>query len=281
MSNNKITSWDKVLLARNAARPTAQSVINHLFPGIIMLHGDRLFKDDKAVIGGIAMFEGSPVTVIGIEKGVITSEKIIRNFGMPHPEGYRKALRLMKQAEKFKRPIITIIDTPGAYPGIDAERRGQARAIADNLQAMMMLEVPIIAVVLSEGGSGGALGIGVADKILMFENSIYSILSPEGFASILFKDSTKAKEAAELMKLTAGDLLDLKIIDEIILEGSGLHIQTKTGFSNLEKSLKKNLSQLLKQNSEKLLNNRYDKFRNMGMHQILKEEIVDEDKTDN
>lgn len=279
MSDKKTTlsSWERVLLARHSDRPTAKTLIKTLFPDFVELHGDRSFSDDKAVIGGLAMYNNIPITVIGIEKGITTQEKIRANFGMPHPEGYRKALRLMQQAEKFNRPIITIIDTPGAYPGIGAEERGQHFAIANNLKEMMLFTVPIITIVLGEGGSGGALAIGVADKILMFENSIYAILSPEGFASILFKDSTKAKEAAEVMKITAKDLLDFGIADEIIEEGEGLHLYEKTGFTNLDKSLKKNLNNLLKLDTKTLTNNRYNKYRKLGKFVTLQEEKANED----
>lgn len=276
MNKDKVSGWERVLLARHANRPTAQYLIKDLFPDFIELHGDKHFSDDKAVIGGIAMYNNMPITVIGIEKGITTQEKIARNFGMPHPEGYRKALRLMKQAEKFNRPIITIIDTPGAYPGVGAEERGQHYAIANNLKEMIMLKVPIITIVLGEGGSGGALAIGVGDKILMFENSVYAILSPEGFASILFKDSTRAKEAAEVMKLTADDLFDFKIVDEIIKEGEGLHIHNKEGFNNLDKAIKKHLNKLLKLSESELLNNRYEKYRRIGQFITLEEEITNE-----
>lgn len=256
--------WERVKLARSQDRPTAISLINQLFPDFIELHGDRQFGDDAAIIGGIASLDGIPVTIIAEEKGKNTEDKIKRNFGMPHPEGYRKALRLMKQAEKFNRPIITIIDTPGAYPGIGAEERGQAQAIALNLKELMNLKTPIIVVILGEGGSGGALAIGVGDYILMFENAIYSILSPEGFASILFKDSTKAKEAAVHMKLTADDLKEFKVIDEIIQEGKGLNIEPEVGMSALRKSLTKQLTKLLKQSVDTLTEKRYIKFRHMG-----------------
>src|SRR5690554_2313338 len=206
------SAWDTVKLARHPERPTSIDLINYLFTDFMELHGDRQFSDDHSIIGGIGFLGKVPVTIIAQEKGVKTEEKIKRNFGMPHPEGYRKALRLMKQAEKFNRPIITIIDTPGAYPGIGAEKRGQAGAIAVNLQEMFNLKTPIISVVLSEGGSGGALAIGVADRIAMFENAIYSILSPEGFAAILYKDNTLASQAAELMKITAKDLKEFRIV---------------------------------------------------------------------
>jgi acetyl-CoA carboxylase carboxyl transferase subunit alpha len=256
--------WEKVKQARSTDRPTANAVIAALFPDFIELHGDRLFSDDAAIIGGIATLDGKPVTIIAEEKGKNTEDKIKRNFGMPHPEGYRKALRLMKQAEKFNRPIITIIDTPGAYPGIGAEERGQAQAIALNLKELMNIKVPIVVVVLGEGGSGGALAIGVGDYIMMFENAIYSILSPEGFASILFKDSSKAKEAAVHMKLTAEDLKELKVIDEIILEGKGLHVEPEIGLHNLKNALSKQLKKLKKMTKESLLDKRYEKFRKMG-----------------
>lgn len=258
------TAWSKVKLARDPKRPTSQLVIQSLFSEFIELHGDRLYKDDPAMVCGIGFFEHEPVTIIAQEKGVDTEEKIKRNFGMPHPEGYRKALRLMKQAEKFNRPIITIIDTPGAYPGIGAEERGQARAIALNLQEMMSLTVPIIVVVLSEGGSGGALAIGVGDEVLMFENSIYSILSPEGFASILYKDSNLAEQAAEIMKITAADLYDLKVIDKVIYEGEGLHIDQETGIRHLRQEIARALNKFKKLSKEELLNNRYQKYRKMG-----------------
>ncbi|HLT00139.1 MAG TPA: acetyl-CoA carboxylase carboxyltransferase subunit alpha [Acholeplasma sp.] len=256
--------WERVKLARSTDRPTASKVIEKLFPDFIEFKGDRLFSDDAAIIGGIASINNVPVTIIAEEKGTNTEDKIKRNFGMPHPEGYRKALRLMKQAEKFKRPIITIIDTPGAYPGLGAEERGQAGAIALNLKESMNLKTPIIVVILGEGGSGGALAIGIGDEILMFENSIYSILSPEGFASILFKDSTKAKEAAVHMKLTADDLKELHIIDEIINEGKGLNVEPDVGLNNLKKALIKHLSKLKKESIDVLLAKRYKKFRRMG-----------------
>jgi len=261
------SAWEIVKLARHPKRITSRTLLDHLVTDFIELKGDRLFKDDQSIIGGIAKFNAMPVTVIAQEKGKDTTDKIKHNFGMPHPEGYRKAIRLMRQAEKFNRPIITIIDTPGAYPGIEAEERGQARAIAQNLFDMMSLTVPIIVIVLSEGGSGGALAIGVGDRILMFENAIYSILSPEGFASILYKDSSKAEEAATIMKLTAKDLQSFKIIDDIILEKDGLHEDPSFGIHNLKKQLTKHLNQLLKQNKKTLLENRYQKFRNIGVYQ--------------
>ncbi len=259
--------WQKVKLARSTERPTASELIKRLFPDFIELHGDRLFGDDQAIIGGIGSIGNIPVTIIAEEKGTNTEDKIKRNFGMPHPEGYRKALRLMQQAEKFKRPIITVIDTPGAYPGLGAEERGQAQAIALNLKQLMELKTPIIVVVLGEGGSGGALAVGIGDEILMFENAIYSILSPEGFASILFKDSSKAKEAAVLMKMTAPDLLSFGIIDQIIPEGLGLDQEPQIGFHNLEKTIIDQLKKLMKTPIDKLLSNRYLKFRKMGVYE--------------
>ena len=265
MSKTK-TVWDIVQLARHPKRMTSRTLIDELFSEFIELKGDRLFKDDQSIIGGIGKINGKAVTIIAEEKGMDTKDKIKHNFGMPHPEGYRKALRLMKQAEKFNRPILTIIDTPGAYPGIEAEERGQARAIALNLFEMMKLTVPVIVIILSEGGSGGALAIGVGDYICMFENAIYSVLSPEGFASILFKDSSKAEKAAEMMKLTAKDLLELNIIDEIIKEKEGLHENPSYGLENLKKLIGKNLTKLSKTSKEVLLQNRYDKFRNMGIY---------------
>ncbi len=269
--NLEKTAWDIVKLARHPKRMTSRTCIDLLFTDFIELKGDRLFKDDQSIIGGIAKFNLIPVTVIAEEKGKDTEDKIKHNFGMPHPEGYRKALRLMKQAEKFNRPIITIIDTPGAYPGIEAEERGQARAIAANLFEMMKLNVPIIVIILSEGGSGGALAIGIGDYICMFENAIYSILSPEGFASILFKDSSEAKRAAELMKLTAKDLLEFKVIDQIILEQEGLHENPDFGIEELKKHVLKNLNRLMKQNKDQLLDNRYNKFRNIGIYKEIGE----------
>ena len=217
----KLTAWDRVLLARHQLRPTAIDYINYMSSDFIELRGDRLYRDDKSIIAGIGTIDGQVFTIIAHQKGRSLEDNLERNFAMPHPEGYRKALRLMKQAEKFKRPIITIIDTPGAFPGIGAEERGQGHAIANNLFEMSQLTVPIISVVIGEGGSGGALALGFANKILMLENSIYSILSPEGYASILWKDASKAPEAAEVMKLTSYDLEEFNIIDGIIREPLG------------------------------------------------------------
>lgn len=261
---SKITAWDRVMLARKMERPKALDYINEIFEDFIELHGDRNFGDDKAIIGGIAVLEGKPVTVIGEQKGKKAKENMERNFGMPNPEGYRKALRLMKQAEKFNRPIITFIDTPGAYPGMGAEERGQGEAIAKNIFEMSKLEVPIICVVIGEGSSGGALAIAVGDRIVMLENAIYSILSPEGFASILYKDSNKAKEATEDMKATAKDLKSFGIIDKIIKEPEdGAEKDFESVVKELKSYIKKSLKELNKLTKEELVNERYEKFRTM------------------
>ena len=257
--------WQRVRLARHPKRPTASKVIQDLFPDFLELHGDRQFGDDASIVAGLATFHGQPVTVIAQEKGTNTDEKIKRNFGMPHPEGYRKALRFMKQAAKFHRPIICLIDTPGAYPGIGAEERGQAQAIAYNLFEMIDLPTQIVGVVLSEGGSGGALAIGVGDALFMLENAIYSIISPEGFASILFKDSTQAKKAASLMKLTADDLLSYKIIDGIIPEAElGFQEDIPLTMKALDKTLHKTITSLQKKSMDTLLKQRYHRFRSFG-----------------
>lgn len=248
------TPYEKVMLARDKDRIKITDYIDALFDDFVELKGDGITGEDSAILGGIASFHGIPVTVIGHKKGATTEENIDCNFGMASPEGYRKAARLMKQAEKFNRPVITIVDTPGAYPGLMAEANGQANAIAENLALMSSLKVPIIAVITGEGSSGGALGIAVADRVFMLENAVYSILSPEGFASILWKDSKKADEAATLMKLTASELLNYGIIDGIIGEGSKLII-------NMDEMIYGELTSLLKQKEESLLKNRYKKFR--------------------
>lgn len=248
------TPYEKVMLARDKDRLKITDYIDALFDDFIELKGDGIAGEDSAILGGIASFHGIPVTVIGHKKGATTEENIDCNFGMASPEGYRKAARLMKQAEKFNRPVITIVDTPGAYPGLMAEANGQANAIAENLALMSSLKVPIIAVITGEGSSGGALGIAVADRVFMLENAVYSILSPEGFASILWKDSKKADEAATLMKLTATELLNYGIIDGIIGEGSKLII-------NMDEMISRELTELTKLKEETLLKNRYKKFR--------------------
>ena len=257
----KITAWDRVCIARAIDRPTALDYIENVFDEFIELHGDRCFKDDKAMVCGIATLKEKNYTIIAEQKGRNTKENIERNFGMPNPESYRKAIRFMKQAEKFKRPVITFIDTKGAYPGIGAEERGQGWAIAKSMMTMADLKVPIISIVIGEGSSGGALAIGISDKIFMLENSVYSILSPEGYASILWKDGTKAKEAAEIMKITARDLYEFKVIDKVIKE-------QKQDLKGLSKEIKKeilsSIKELEKLNIEQLIEKRYYKFRNMG-----------------
>ncbi len=266
MSDLMNTAWEKVKLARHPKRPTAQRLIKDLFPDFIELKGDRLYADDPSILAGIGTLGGTVMTIIAEEKGGSTEEKIKHNFGMPHPEGYRKANRLMRQAEKFGRPILCMIDTPGAYPGIGAEERGQASAIATNLKDMMGLKTPIIVVVLSEGGSGGALAIGVGDYIMMFENSIYAILSPEGYASIIYKDSQKADVAAHLMKLTAEDLASFGVIDEIIHEHEGLHVDPDFGIEQLKNAVIEQTKRLSKRSISALLTARYEKFRRMGVY---------------
>ncbi len=259
------SAWDKVKLTRLAERPKTLDYIENIFDDFIELHGDREFGDDKAIVGGIATLDGMPVTIIGEQKGKKSKENIERNFGMPQPEGYRKAVRLMKQANKFNRPIITFIDTPGAYPGIGAEQRGQGEAIATSMLEMSMFSVPIITIVIGEGSSGGALAIGIGDKIVMLENSIYCILSPEGFASILYKDASKSKEAAENMKITAQDLYELKVIDKIIKEPEGgAQNDIKMVSKEIKQYLNETIKKLQKQTKEELIENRYKKFRKIN-----------------
>ena len=274
---SKLTSWDRVLLARHVKRPGTQDVINYLFEDFIELSGDRLYEDDQAIIGGLALFEDQPLTIIGQRKGKNTEDNIKNNFGMPHPEGYRKALRLMKQAEKFNRPIITFIDTPGAFPGIGAESRGQAMAIANNLYEMSDLKVPLIAFILGEGGSGGALAIGVGNRVFMMENSIYSILSPEGYASILWKDAKKAKEASEVMKLTSYDLKEFGIIDGIIQEPiGGAHHEPIKMYEAIYRTLRDTLRELNDMSRFELATERYNKYRKMGFLQRFNYENLQE-----
>ncbi len=262
--SNQLTPWDKVLEARSAKRPTARDYIPYIAREFYELHGDRAFRDDGAIIGGIGMFGRQPVTVIGQQKGRTTKENIKRNFGMPYPEGYRKALRLMKQAEKFKRPIICFVDTPGAYCGIGAEERGQGEAIARNLFEMADLKVPILSVVLGEGGSGGALALAVANEVWMMENAIYSVLSPEGFASILWKDAKLAPEAAGVMKVTAGDLKEMGIIDRVLLE---YPVATMDNLRRVALYMKRKMAGFLleygKHTEEELVSERYERFRRM------------------
>lgn len=259
------SAWEKVEIARNPKRKTSLDYINEIFDDFIELHGDRAFKDDKAIVCGLARIGKQNYTIIAEQKGRTTKENIERNFGMPNPESYRKAIRFMKQAEKFNRPIITFIDTKGAYPGIGAEERGQGEAIAKSMFEMARLTVPVIAIVIGEGSSGGALAIGVANKVFMLENSIYSILSPEGYSSILWKDSSRYKEAAEKMKLTADDLYNLKVIDKVIKEPDGeIEESFKMVANNLKKEIELSISEMKKLSKEEIKEDRYVKFRNMG-----------------
>ncbi|OAW97507.1 acetyl-CoA carboxylase carboxyltransferase subunit alpha [Staphylococcus epidermidis] len=260
-----LKSWDRVQIARLPERPTTLDYIPYIFDSFIELHGDRSFRDDPAMIGGIGYLDGKSVTVIGQQRGKDTKDNIYRNFGMAHPEGYRKALRLMKQAEKFNRPIFTFIDTKGAYPGKAAEERGQSESIAKNLMEMASLTVPVIAVVIGEGGSGGALGIGISNRVLMLENSTYSVISPEGAAALLWKDSNLAQIAAETMKITALDLLDLGIIDEVINEPlGGAQKDEEVQALSIKKMFLKHLNELKQLTPEELANDRFEKFRKIG-----------------
>jgi len=260
-----LTAWDKVSIARLVERPTSLDYINRIFDSFMELHGDRYYGDDSAIVGGIAMFNGTPVTVIAQQKGKNTKENIKRNFGMPNPEGYRKTLRLMKQAEKFNRPVICLIDTPGAYCGLGAEERGQGEAIARNLMSMSTLKTPIISIVIGEGGSGGALAMAVADEVWMLEHTVYSILSPEGFASILYKDASLAKEAAADMKITAQDLINFGIIDRIIKEPlGGAHTNVDEMAARIKRNLEESIARLKSEPIESLLTKRYYKFRKIG-----------------
>lgn len=263
---NNLKPWHRVQIARFPERPTTLDYIEYLFTDFIELHGDRLYGDDPAIVGGIAKYKGKPVTVIGHQRGKDTKENLRRNFGMPHPEGYRKALRLMKQAEKFRRPVITFIDTKGAYPGKAAEERGQSEAIARNLLEMAGLTVPIVCIVIGEGGSGGALALGVADRIFMLENSTYSVISPEGAAALLWKDAAQAKRAAETMKITAPDLFELGVIDEVIQEvRGGAHRDPKQQAQFIDEVLETALLELCRLSSEQLIQQRYEKYREVGM----------------
>lgn len=260
-----LTPWQITQLARHPLRPYTLDYIPKLFNDFIELHGDRNFRDDPAIVGGLAMLENESMMVIGHQKGRTTKEKVFRNFGMPNPEGYRKAIRLMSMAERLKKPIITFIDTPGAFPGIGAEERGQAEAIAKNLMVMSRLKVPIIVVVIGEGGSGGALAIGVGDRILMLEYSTYSVISPEGCAAILWKDGSKADIAAKALKITAKDLYKLGIVDEIIKEpAGGAHQNIDAMATTLKEVLARSLHELKKISPDELVNKRYKKYREMG-----------------
>jgi acetyl-CoA carboxylase carboxyl transferase subunit alpha len=260
-----LSPWQKTLVARHAKRPYTLDYVRHLVEGFVEIHGDRRFSDDPAIIAGFGSFRGRAVVVIGHQKGRDTKEKIYRNFGMPRPEGYRKALRAMKLAEKYRRPILTLIDTPGAYPGIGAEERGQAEAIAVNLREMARLTVPVLVTVTGEGGSGGALAIGVGDRVNMLEFSVYSVISPEGCAAILWRDASRMREAARAMKMTAPDLLALDIIDEIVPEVTGgAHVDPARQAAVLGDVLDRQLSTLERTPGAALVNGRYDRFRRIG-----------------
>jgi acetyl-CoA carboxylase carboxyl transferase subunit alpha len=262
---NDLSRWQVVQLSRHNARPYFSDYVSHVFTDFCELAGDRLFSEDPSIVGGFARLDGEPVLVMGHQKGRSTKENMLRNFGMPRPEGYRKAKRLMELADRFKRPIFTFIDTPGAYPGIGAEERGQAEAIAMNLEVMAGLQVPVISTVIGEGGSGGALAIGVGNRVLMLEFSIYSVISPEGCASILFRDATRADKAAEALKLTARDLLGMEIVDEVIAEPrGGAHRDPVATANSVGAALRKQLGELKKLTGPQLVNDRYKKFRAMG-----------------
>jgi acetyl-CoA carboxylase carboxyl transferase subunit alpha len=253
------------LLARHPKRPHTLDYINRIFTGFTELHGDRFFGDDPAVVGGMATFEGRPVMVMGQQKGRDTKQKLHRNFGMPKPEGYRKALRLMRIAHKFQRPIITFLDTPGAYPGIDAEERGEAEAIAVNLREMSRLGVPVIAIVIGEGGSGGALGLGVANRVYMLENAYYSVISPESCAAIIYRDSGKAAEAARALRMAASDLKSLGLIDGIIPEpAEGAHTDPDQAAEFVKQAIRAAVEELSSRTGRELIDDRYQKFRQMG-----------------
>ncbi len=263
--NSKLTAWQRLEIARNPKRPTALDYMDIIFDEFMELHGDRVYRDDEAMVCGLGRIGKQNFTVIAEQKGRNTKENIKRNFGMPNPESYRKAIRLMKQAEKFGRPIVTFIDTKGAYPGIGAEERGQGEAIAKSMMEMANLKTPIICIVIGEGSSGGALAIGVGDEILMLENAVYSVLSPEGFSSILWKDGTRVKEAAEKMKMTAGDLKKFKVIDKIIEEPiGGAQNDVKIVAESLKKAIVSSTKRLKKLSVEDLVDERYHKFRAMG-----------------
>jgi len=262
---SNLTDWQRAQLARHPKRPYTLDYLERICERFEELHGDRRFGDDAAIVAGMGWIDGNAVMIIGQQKGRDTKQKILRNFGMPKPEGYRKALRLMKLAEKFKRPVLCLIDTPGAYPGVDAEERGQAEAIARNLLEMAKLEVPVVAVVIGEGGSGGALALGVADRVLMMENAIYSVISPEGCASILWKDATQAPKAAAALKLTAPHLLELGVIDGIVKEPlGGAHSDFDAAAQSLKDAIIDAFSELAELPADELVEERYQKFARMG-----------------
>ncbi len=262
---SNLTRWQRTQLSRHFNRPTFLEYVERIFTDFVEFRGDRKFGDDPAIAGGVANFQGLPVIIVGHQKGRTVQEKGFRNFGMPNPEGYRKALRLMKMAEQFEKPLITMIDTPGAYPGQGAEERGQALAIAENLQAMATLRTPILSVFIGEGGSGGALALGVADRLVMLENATYSVISPEGCAAILWKSEAEKEKAAEALKGTAADLHELGIIDEVLAEPlGGAHRDAEATARILSESLSRHLKELQTFSAEELLNRRYEKYRRMG-----------------
>jgi acetyl-CoA carboxylase carboxyl transferase subunit alpha len=262
-----LTAWQKVQMARRPERPTTMDYIEAIFDGFIELHGDRCFRDDPAIVGGIARYNGVPVTVIGHQKGRDTNQNLKRNFGMPHPEGYRKACRLVKQAEKFKRPVICFIDTQGAYPGVEAEERGQGWAIAATLMQMSLLKTPIISLIIGEGGSGGALALGIADRVLMLSNAIYSVISPEGCSSILCKDTGRSDEMADHLKLTAQDLYSMALIDEIIPEPlEGAHTNLNKTYKIVKEKLQTHFDDLVSRSIVELLEKRYERLRTIGIY---------------
>jgi len=263
---SSLTPWQQCQVARHPERPYTMAYIHSIFTDFTELHGDRRFADDHALVAGLARFDGDPVVVVGHQKGRDTAEKLRRNFGMPRPEGYRKAIRIMELAARFRRPIISFIDTPGAYPGIDAEQRGQAEAIANNLIEMAGFPVPIIVIVTGEGGSGGALALGVGDRVLMLEHAIYSVISPEGCAAILWKDQARAEDAAQALRITAPDLKKLGIIDEILPEpAGGAHMNPGEMADTIAAAIRRNLKPLRKAKPDALVNRRFKKFRAMGV----------------
>lgn len=269
-----LNAWERVLFARHKDRPRALDYIEAMTTEFMELHGDRAFGDDKAVVAGFARFGGEPVVVIGQQKGKDTKENVKRNFGMMHPEGYRKALRVMRLADKYGMPILIFVDTPGAFPGLGAEERGQAEAIARNIQEMAGLKVPIVMIVIGEGASGGALGVGIADRVLMMENAWYCVISPEGCAAILWKDGTHAPKAAEALRLTAADLLSLGVIDEIVPEPlGGAHRHPEETIANAAESIERHLMQLKELKTDEMLERRFEKFRRMGSFALQTEAV--------
>ncbi len=265
---SNLTTWQRVQIARHPQRPYALDYINAIFTGFQELHGDRQFHDDQALIGGTAFFDGRAVMILAQQKGRETKEKILRNFGMPHPEGYRKALRLMKMAAKFNLPLICLIDTPGAFPGVGAEERHVAEAIAVNLRELALLGVPTVAVVIGEGGSGGALGIGLADRVLALENSYYSVITPEGCAAILWKDGSAAPRAAEALRLSARNLAEFRIVEEVIPEPQGgAHLDPEQTIASVRTALRRHLDELQALTVEELLNRRYERYRHLGVYE--------------